>query len=109
MGVINLCSLCSQADGSLLGGLALRSTWEHGVLLELQREPELLGSAALAGEPALDSGSWLGPPGGREVCDITVGLQTADGAALVCDITTVYSAEGSTGSMRSGKRCATHK
>lgn len=43
-------------------------------LLELQRELKLLGSAALAEEPALDSASWLGPLPWREVCDITVGL-----------------------------------
>lgn len=49
------------------------------MLLELQRELELLGSAALAEEPVLDSASWLGPPGGREVCDTTVGLRASDG------------------------------
>lgn len=77
--VITVHSLCSQAASTLLGVLALRSTWEHRVLLELQRELKLLGSAALAEEPVLDSGSWLGPPGGREVCDITVGLWAAHG------------------------------
>lgn len=64
--VITVSALCSQAAISLFGVLGSALGSECLALLELQRELKLLGSAALAEEPVLDSGSWLGPPGGRE-------------------------------------------